>query len=64
MESCSRGLTRTTDGVFRASERKENGFEHESALFGHSIDPGSATWFFNGVVGRDAFGRGIFALMN
>ena len=48
----------------RASERKENEFEHERALFGHLIDAGSATWLFNGVVRRDAFGRGILALTN
>jgi hypothetical protein len=48
----------------QASERKENEFEHERALFGHLIDAGSATWLFNGVVRRDAFGRGILALTN
>ena len=45
----------------RASERKENEFEHERALFGHSIDVGSATWIFDGVVGRDAL-EGAYSL--
>jgi hypothetical protein len=45
-----------------ASERKENEFEYEHALFGHLFDVVAATRIFNGVVGRDAFGRGILAL--
>jgi len=61
IQGVSQPLIDMNKEYLRASERKQNEFEHERALFGHSIDVGTATWIFDGVVGRHAL-EGAYSL--